>query len=112
MSRLVLNSVFSYILVFAVTLIVVGLAVGANCSRRVARVSGERRLLACSRRQLADDTERRRFSASCLRSPESEGVGLFQQLDHTLQQAPRAAAIEAAMIETERNLRLRYWNEF
>src|SRR6266403_275219 len=55
MSRLVLNSVFSYILVFAITLIVVGLAVGANCSRRVARVSGERRLPACSRRQLADD---------------------------------------------------------
>ena len=26
--------------------------------------------------------------------------------------AARAAAIEAAMIETERNLRLRYWNEF
>src|SRR5258705_13525206 len=120
MSRLVLNSVFSYILVFAVTLIVVGLAVGANCSRHVARVSGERRLLACSRRQLADDlpnADAFRRAAETSRQaacapPESKLRGLFQQLDHALQQAPRAAAIKAAMVETERNLRLRCWNEF
>src|SRR6266480_2830508 len=52
MSRLVLNSVFSYILVFAITLIVVGLAVGANCSRGVANDFGERARLACWRRRL------------------------------------------------------------
>src|ERR1700731_1153630 len=37
---------------------------------------------------------------------------IFQQLDHPLEQTPRAAAIEATMIETQRDLRFRFWNEF
>jgi len=70
---------------------------GCRCKlfARVANDSGERARLACAPQKW-----------------KSKLRGLFQQLDHALQQAPRAAAIKAAMIETERNLRLRYWNEF
>ena len=49
---------------------------------------------------------------ACATRRESELRRVFQQLDHALQQAAGAAAIEAAMIETKRNLRLGYWNEF
>src|SRR4029077_18129898 len=62
---------------------------------RIANESGLRARLACATQKL-----------------KSKFRGLLQHLDHMLQQAPRAAAIEAAMIETERNLRLRYWNKF
>src|SRR6266478_744683 len=79
MSRLVLNSVFSYILVFAITLIVVGLAVGANCSRRVANDSGERApgvLATTSRRRglfgKIVSARRRNQHARRVRSPEVE----------------------------------------
>src|SRR5438477_12238436 len=104
MSRLVLNSVFSYILLNT-TLNVIGFVRRANFVGRVAQCSGERRLLACSRRQLADDNiecssfsaSRRKEQASCLRSPESKRLRIFQQLDHTPQSSHGTAAIETAM---------------
>src|SRR5205085_11700642 len=53
----------------------------------------------------------RRKEQASLRSSESKRLRLFQQLDHTLQYSPDTAAIEIAMIEAERDLRLRYRNE-
>ena len=49
--------------------------------------------------------------ARCVRYPESKRLGRFQQLDHALEQSPRAAAVEAAMIEAQGDFGLRDGNE-
>ena len=112
MSRLVLA---------LITLIVVGFFVCANIVVRAAQYSGERRLPACSRRQPADDHRtqklfgrlpKRAGKLPALPGGESELRGIFQQLDHAFEQTPRAAAIQAAMIEAQGDLGFGHGNEF
>jgi hypothetical protein len=86
------------------------MTLGACASRVLAKASRFRGLF--SGRLFRRDAETSTRDACAPQKWKSKFRGLFQQLDHTLQQAPRAAAIKAAMIETERNLRLRYWNKF
>ena len=62
--------------------------------------------------RVREDCDRQQRETRALPGGESELRRIFQQLDHALQQSAGAAAIEAAMIETKRNLRLGYWNEF
>src|SRR6266550_3082224 len=85
-SRLKLNSVFSCI------------------SKIVAAVYDRRKCVAtalCRRVELRLDRARR-----------LQLLWIFQQLDHALEQTRRPAAVDAAMIETQRNLGFDFRHEF
>src|SRR2546423_6555695 len=117
MSRLVLNSVFSYIFCHSERSRGIFRCFPCGCSFKLTLVvfcpgaTGRLARLATPRK---DDLRvvANIWDATARVPPLLQFRGIFQQLDDALQQSSRATAVEAAMVETERNLRLRYWNEF